>query len=366
MTSRGDSLTKRIEMAARRLLTRSFSRHGQSIFVDNPSPALPLGNNPSVLLLRQDKIGDALISMPVIRALRTKFPNAKIDILLGDANYDIRHALGNYINDALLYSKNPKTIIPLIKDLRKRRYDVAVDLMDNASTTSTVITRNCRALYAVGIEKSNAAVYSHIVPLLDSSRFHIVERIAQLLLPFDINPKVISLDLEYAISQEDKQSASVILSKKQDQFLLGINISSSAENRMWSEQHWIELIQHLKQKMSGVRIIGFSLPAHRASLMNIAAATQAEPAPESDSFHRFATLLSLCDGIVTPDTSVVHLASAWKTPCVAFFVQNNPNVLPWAPYNSPHRTIIAAKDIREISPQEAAKICWELFVRDKS
>lgn len=361
MSRSSNSLFKHLEMAGRRVLARQFARRGGTQFVGQPENAVPCEECPKILLLRQDKIGDALISVPVLRALRKRFPEAQIDILLGQANYSIRHALVAYINDALKYEKRPAAIFPLLRELRRRRYDVVVDLMDNASATSTAIVRFCGARFAVGVKKSNAAVYSHIVPLLDTGHVHIVERIAQLLLPFGINPSTVPLDLEYTISDNERNKAIEILSAKSEQFLIGLNISSSSDNRMWNAEQWIALARILRAKFPAARLIGFSAPAHREILLQIAADTTVQPAPSASSFHNFAALLSVCNGIVTPDTSVVHLAAAWKTPCAVMFVHANPNALPWTPYHSPHRSFYAERDIKTITPEEVAAGCAELF-----
>ena len=37
---------------------------------------------PRILLIRHDRIGDAIVSTPVMRLLRERFPDARIDILL--------------------------------------------------------------------------------------------------------------------------------------------------------------------------------------------------------------------------------------------------------------------------------------------
>ncbi len=330
-----------------------------------PCDAFVLGKNPTLLLLRQDKIGDALISIPVMRALRQKFPQAQIDILLGKENFTIRRALGRYINDALAYSKQPLDILKLLRKLRRRHYDVVIDLIDNSSATSAAIVRYCGSKYAIGVQKSNAAAYSHTVPLLDVSRTHIVERIAQLLLPLGIDPSAIPLDLEYEITAEERRRAIEILSPKQGCFLVGLNLSSASETRMWDAEQWVELAGSLEKALVNIQIIGFAAPNHRNLLARIAENAPVTPAPIVASFHEFASMLSLCDGIISPDTSVIHLAAAWKTPCVVMFVRSNSDLKPWEPYLSPHRSLYASVNIREISVADATDAAIELFLENK-
>lgn len=366
MKSRGDSPAKRIEIAVRRFIARQFNRPGGTILIDKPCDALALGEQPTLLLLRQDKIGDALISMPVIRALRQRFPQARIDILFGKENFTVRNALSRYINDALSYSKQPFAILKLLRELRNRHYDAVVDLIDNSSATSAAIVRCCGAKYAVGVQKSNAATYSHVVPLLDVAKTHIVERIAQLLLPFGIDPSVAQLDLEYETTPDERHRAAEILYPKQGRFLIGLNLSSASETRMWDAEQWIELALLLDNALSNIQIVGFASPRHRDLLAHIAANAPITPAPIVASFHEFAAILSLCDGIISPDTSVIHLAAAWKTPCVAMFVRSDINIMPWVPYRSPHRSLYAVENIREISVADVACAAIELFLENRN
>lgn len=333
--------------------------------MDKPCDVLALGRSPAILLLRQDRIGDALISIPIMRALRQHLPQARIDILLGKENYAIRRALGRYIDDVLSYSKRPSAIMALLGKLRRRHYDVVIDLMDNPSATSSAIVRYCGAKYGVGVLKSNAAAYSHVVPLLDTSQIHIVERIAQLLMPFGIDPDTVSLDLEYDIAADERSRAAESLSPKHGHFLVGLNLSSSSNTRMWDAEHWIDLARLLNEALSNIQIVGFAAPNHSDILSHVAAYAPITPAPIAASFHDFAAMLSLCDGIISPDTSVVHLAAAWKTPCVAMFVHSNHNSMPWVPYCSPHRCLYDAADIRGIAVADVAAAAIELFLENK-
>lgn len=45
-----------------------------------------IGQVNRILLVRTDKIGDAIVSTPVLQALRQHYPNARIDVVLGRRN----------------------------------------------------------------------------------------------------------------------------------------------------------------------------------------------------------------------------------------------------------------------------------------
>lgn len=338
----GDPLPKRVELWLRRRLIQGFGRPVHTVRVTEPHLLPGLPENAKILVLRQDKIGDALVSFPVIRTLHEAFPQATIDVLLGDANYAIRHALSPFIRRAWRYSKRPASILRLITALRAEKYDVVVDLMDNPSTTASFLVRNIRSRYAVGIDKENAAVYTHVVPLADRARVHIVERIALLLLPFGIDPARCDLSLSYPLSPEDVALARERMGQRRRPLRLGINISGTGEQKYWGRENFIALITAIQAAHDDVETVVFASPEYEPERHAITRAGGRE-APVAAGFHEFAAMLHECDVIVTPDTSVVHLAAAWQTPCVAMFIHADRNLLPWTPYRSPHEAVCTEK-----------------------
>src|SRR5436190_24136822 len=86
-----DTWTKKFlkppELAVRRLTLKWISaKRPQQLQSELP---LQLPPKPKILLLRQDRLGDAIISTPLIVALREKFPNAELMMLLGTNNESI-------------------------------------------------------------------------------------------------------------------------------------------------------------------------------------------------------------------------------------------------------------------------------------
>lgn len=292
-----------------------------------------------MLFLRQDRIGDVLVSIPVLRSFHRHFPTVSAELLLGQSNWDVRHAVRPYISRCWLYEKTPTAILRLLSRLRARYYDVIVDLTDNPSVTSSLLLTLIPARARVGIAKGNEGAYTHVVPLLERSCTHIVERIAQLLLPFGIDPRSEELHLEYPISEADRQWALSVLGPCQKAYRVGITISASHPNKTWAPEQWSEFLTALSGRHPEAEILVFASPAHAHVQRDIVTASGVRPAPIMPSFHQFAALLESCHIIVTPDTAAVHLAAAWKRPCVALYVWDRPELMPWLPYRSPHEAV---------------------------
>lgn len=301
-----------------------------------------------ILLLRQDRIGDVIVSTPILRALRQKYPEARIDIMLGDNNFTVQQLALTYCDTVWRYTKNLTKLLRLMRSLRQVKYDVVIDLIDNPSVTSSLLVRGTGARFSVGIDKENAAAYSHVVPLLDRTQVHIVHRIAQLLLPFGIDPSAINLDVEYPLSEKDIRSAQSKLPAKKHTFRLGINISGRGEEMYWGQENFIRLVRKIQRTLPAFEVLLLGSPDYAEEARCIYEATYLDGAvalaPTVSSLHEFAALLHECDAVLTPDTSVVHLAAAWKRPTVVLFVFNEFGLAHWTPFHTPHRALVVDEE----------------------
>lgn len=335
-----DSIIKRAEIAVRKMFNSYFYRNRKTELVAVPTRCFELGPGSKVLLLRQDRIGDALITAPILRALKQKHPMVEFHILLSSNNVAAKHCLAPYISQVVLFEKGLWGLWKLRREMRRTRYQVVVDLMDNASSTSSMIIGASAAPFSVGVDKENRGAYSHVVPLADKQHVHIVDRLSALLLPFGIDPATTVLDLEYQLSDEDIASARLAVSADVSVKNIGINLTGADDSRTLSEEQVVAAIEAYRTKYDGCNIHLFAAPQHREMIKRLAKKTATIGVSPSNSFHEFACRISLMDEILTPDTSVVHLAAAWKIPCVVLYVQLRTDLMPWFPYHSPHRALI--------------------------
>jgi ADP-heptose:LPS heptosyltransferase len=328
---------KPLERRIRRSLLRE--RDGfTGTLIRSAKDAIPLRSDPAILLLRAERIGDVLVTVPILRAIRRRYPLATIDILLTDANEHARDAVRPWIDRIWVYHKRPASALALVHKIRARRYDLLVDFQNGPSTTSQLAARWAGAANVLGLLHDHAAHLTHAVALLDRHRSHIVDRLAQLLLAFGIDPAVEPLDLEYRLSEADRAAAAAQLRPAVKAHRLGVNVSGRGSRKRWGRDRYIAAIAFVQQHYPEFDILVCGSPGDAVEVETIASATGAEPLPPL-SFHTFAAVIRECDLLLTPDTSVVHLAAAWKIPAVVLFAED-PHTLPWTPYRSPHRAII--------------------------
>jgi len=82
-----------------------------------------------ILFITLSNIGDVVLTLPVLSALKDNFPDAVIDIVVGPRPKDI-FVKDPKVNDIFTYDKHVclKERLDFIKILRAKRYDLAVDM----------------------------------------------------------------------------------------------------------------------------------------------------------------------------------------------------------------------------------------------
>ncbi len=357
-----EPFAKRVELWVRRQLLRRWNGPAPTL-VEEPTPLLRPDEHSRILFLRQDRIGDVLVSIPLLRLFHTHFPAAQKELLLSHNNWGAVRAVRPYVQRCWRYDKRPLALVRLLTQLRRQRYDIVIDLTDNPSVTSSVLLELAGAPVRLGIAKGNDAAYTHVVPSAPRDQVHIVERLARLLLPFGIDPAVVDLRLDYPLTPEDRQWARALLGPCSGEYRVGVNIAASHPSKYWGRERWGEFLRALRQRHPEAELLLFASPAYGSEQRALAQSTGARPAPLVPSFHAFAALLEQCHIIVTPDTAAVHLAAAWQRPCVVLYVWDRPDLMPWLPYRSPYEAVYTREGSVQSIPVEAVLAAFERLLQ---
>jgi ADP-heptose:LPS heptosyltransferase len=329
---------KTLELRWRRALLAAGRRPFAGQVASQAEDLLQLPAAPRILLIRMERIGDVLVSVPVLRSLRDRYPQGRLDLLVSRANLAVRDAVLPFVDRVWCYDKTIRSALGLLRELRRAHYDVVVDLVDNPSATAQLVIRWCGAPAVVGLLHAESGLYTHAAPLPDRSTVHPVERLAQLLLPFGIDPASQSLDLAYPINPADIETAQRTLGPNLRPLRLGVNLSGREAEKQWGSANYIAVVRHLMTKDPRFVISICGSPADATEVRRVAFATGAQAVPPQSSLKEFAAIVHEFDLLLTPDTAVVHLAAAWKIPTVALY-HSDPAVAPWVPYNTPHRAV---------------------------
>ena len=299
----------------------------------------PLGLAPKILLLRPGLIGDLVVSTPVLRALRARYPEGRLCLLLGTANASVMQGDGN-VDRAFVYRKHPLTAWRLWKTLRAERFDVIVDLIPGTSLTAALVVASVHARYSVALGKGTDFVYDVAVPQLPEGH-HIVDLMAELVRPFGMDPEALDLRPYCVLPEFSVAAARRFLDARvsPDACLVGVSISARSPSRYWGATRFVGLLETILESHPEVSALLLHTPSDEHLAQEIRAAVDPSDrvyAPRTGRLTDFVAFLALVDLVLTPDTATVHFASALGTPVLGLFSARN---LRWRPYCVLHRVV---------------------------
>jgi heptosyltransferase III len=270
-----------------------------------------------ILVVQIGKIGDMVITTPLFRAIHQEIPDAHIHVLLSRRGAPVV-ADNPHIKKIILYRKNPFRLFFLFIRLYFTRYDFLIDPKDHFSTESAIFARISRAAVKVGFNKPGAGkkVFSHPLPSQEENfSLHCAARnllplgFLGISTPFDIKPELFP--------------NSILQSKMRERYVLDgaaiilLNLSTGDPCRRWKMEKWSAVAGFCIEGCFQV-FLSFQ-PSDSAMAQEIHAKNPKVVLFRSESIREVIALMPHVRLVVTPDTSIVHIASAFNIPQVALF-----------------------------------------------
>jgi len=312
---------------------------------------MPNNKYKRILLLRQDRIGDVLVSTPFLKFLRKEFADSQIDVLLGNGNKAVGKLAKNYADKVFYYNKSLFATFLLLIKLRFQKYDLIVDLLDNPSRTSRLLIKLLKPKNALGFAGKNSDVYTLEATLPNRLENHIVVRILELLRPLGYNPKGIKAELEYPLDKETIEKGKLAFEKDDiENGIIAINLSGSNDHKYWGFENNIQLINSLSQNYPKLSIYLFAYGKYTTIANEISKMTKAKITHNIESLDIMAAAISNCRLMITPDTSVVHICSAFKIPVVSLhkYIEDERYGMPWTAIGVENIALTHNSNIKQI------------------
>lgn len=267
-----------------------------------------------ILIIRPNfRLGNALISTPVIDAFRERFPSARIDYLATDKTWPLLQQ--RPVDHFHLLSRaailRPWQCVALLRRLRAQRYDLAVQV-SGGSTTGFIGTRLIGARYSMGSRKGHQRWYSIEA---EGKSSHAYDAIVNLTRPLGVACRKRPL-LQLTEQERHQAMAKVrqLVSLHSDHpsgtDFIAIFVGGHQDKR-WPLAFWLMLIDAMEvHKIRYVVFLGpeeFRLLAPiEQRLMSSRYGSLCPPLP----IRHFAAVLERARLLVTPDSGPMHLAAA--------------------------------------------------------
>jgi heptosyltransferase-2 len=310
-------------------------------------------NKQKILIRGVNWIGDAVLTIPSIHAIRKAFPGAHISLLVKPWVAEI-FSNNPDVDEIILYDKKFKGIagkFRLANLLKGQSFDTAI-LLQNAFDAALVTwlakiperigyKRDCRGfLLTKGIPVPEEIPGKHQV----NYYLNIVRSITDTI---EETPPYITLT-----DNEKQKAKTTISSKLQDRHLplIGINPGAAyGSAKRWPPENFAELIMKIINELNG-RVIIFGSQSEEEIANEIINeintlkikfkmeySSRVMVMSGKTSLRELAALISECDAFITNDSGPMHMASALLVPTAAIFGSTDPEAT--GPFGNGHKVV---------------------------
>jgi heptosyltransferase-3 len=286
----------------------------------------------SLLVVVTRQIGDVLLTTPLIRAAKQRWPEAAIDVLgfegtldMLRGNPDVRESIAT---PARLGFAGGLRLLQRVW----RRYDLALiaDVGDRAHIIGAVAAPTRAGILPAenGSNWWKKALLSHVVTAAgDLGDVHVVREKLALVSPWQGEPPSPA-----AVVPPPAAPLPAELQSRLESGYVVVHSPSMWPYKQWPAGHFRALVADLAR--NGRQVVLTRGPSQQdaelvASLVAAAPAGRAIDAGLLD-FRQLATLLREAALYIGPDTSISHLAAATGVPVIAIFGPTNPKR--WSPW----------------------------------
>jgi ADP-heptose:LPS heptosyltransferase len=308
---------------------------------------LPLSEVSSILILRYDALGDAVQTTPVYRSIKRLAPHIRVGIAGSDRN----RALFDHdpdIDEVFVFSRVPS--FQLIRELfraRRMKWDIVLNLVYHDKTRGAIFAKIVapQGISATSVrhnKKKYLRIYSVVgdrKPLTTPMAQQVLESLKEVLdLPIDITSQFPSLpDFPTIANAFEQEIQSVLHKSRKSQYII-INTDAAQRCREWGTENSLALAKRIVKTWPDYHVFLSSAPA-RAENIRIMLANEQKAITylETPSILHLAIALRGATAVVSPDTSVVHFATAQRVPVVGLYLEPNE----FLPYKTPSRVLFA-------------------------
>jgi heptosyltransferase-3 len=313
----------------------------------------------SILLIQLGDIGDVVLSLPCVRALRENFPKANVIVAVREKARELMEdcpwAKGvvsvnqerRRLDEEIRYQKE------FFLGLRRFNFDLVIDLRTGTRGAILAFLSGARqriGRYADDGKLWRNRVFTHLT--LPEGRLdqHVADYYFDILASYDLTTENARPELDIQ-PEKELRAAAIFRGEKipLDRPIIAVQPFSLWQYKEWGIDKYIELIDRIRSKYK-LSIVITGSPDERARAAEIIKmrGENVHNLAGKTSLGVFAAVLKACTLFIGGDSAGMHLSAAVGTPTVSIFGPSSPAC--WAPKGTQHA--VACKDFRCVPCKE--------------
>jgi lipopolysaccharide heptosyltransferase I len=295
----------------------------------------------NILIIKPSSLGDIILALPALTALRKSFPDAEISWLIRPEFAPILENHPHlteiipfdrkFLGKAWFHPGALASLISLIKRLRRGEFDAVIDFQGLFRTASLAWLSGCKNRFGIaGAREFAHFFYTHKITQTKDC-IHLVDYYLKIIKAAGAS----ELNVQFVLPQHPEAADSVrrLLDNHdiaQDNYVVLIP-GSAHEDKRWPVERFAELAGKISSQF-GLPIVATGDTAEVALIEKLKGLSKVPVAniAGKTSLSELVVLLKHAKLVVSNDTGPGHIAAALSTPLVLMFSWSNPARI--APY----------------------------------
>ncbi len=277
-----------------------------------------------ILVIRTGGIGDLILSLPLLMALRRSYPHAWLEVMGHRCRLELleggcyAHRVCSIEQPGIASFFVPEGALPEKLAQYFANFDLVVSLVSDSD-----------GLFSANLRRAGAEKVISIAPLPPHSN---IEHYSHYLLSQLRNwgVKAEPTEPKLFLTEAGQEYASRFWREHGLSRVLAVHPGSGSPRKMWRSEGFAEVANWATEKL-GMQVLLVSGPADQQVTRQVVQGMRPRKplVVENLSLTKLAAILHKCQGFVGNDSGITHLASAVGTPTVAVFGPSDPRI--WGP-----------------------------------
>ena len=300
----------------------------------------------SVLFLRYDgKIGDMIVNSLMFREIKKVYPDIRIGVIARGAAIDIIKDNPN-VDKIYKYYKDRKKIKDLALKIKEEKYDLLIDFSEMLRVNQMMLINLCRARINTGLDRKDWELFDLSIESGKDFKWteHIIKRYLAYLIKLGLKKE--NINISYDIYLKDEKKYEVFFNEIKESKKLILNPYGASKHKSFSIETLENIITYLKDKDIAIILTYFGDKYKELEFLEKKYKYVYIP-KKIESILDTAILIKKSDYVISPDTSIVHIASAFNKKMITVYPPKGGKYgvdhLVWAP-KSEYSRVIFCKD----------------------
>ena len=300
----------------------------------------------SILFLRYDgKIGDMIVNSLMFREIKKVYPDIKIGVIARGAAIDIIRDNPN-VDKIYEYYKDRKKIKNLALKIKEEKYDLLIDFSEMLRVNQMMLINLCGARINIGLDRKDWELFDLSIESGKDFKWteHITNRYLAYLIKIGLKKE--SINISYDIYLKDEIKYEDFFNEIKESKKLILNPYGASKHKSFNIENLENIITYLKDKDIAIILVYFGDKYKELEFLEKKYKYVYIP-KKIESILDTAILIKKSDYIISPDTSIVHIASAFNKKMITVYPPKGGKYgvdhLVWAP-KSEYSRVIFCKD----------------------